>query len=530
MDVSLGKYRVESRLGGGGMAEVFRGATVGAEGFSRRVAIKRVLPGFSENPQFAKMFVAEAQISSRLQHPNIVSVLDFDRDPEQRLFLVMELVDGVDLDTLLQTGAVPVSVVIYVLVEMLRGLGYAHNLPPSEIGDPTDMRGLVHRDVSPHNVLLSWEGAVKVSDFGIAKAREASSATASVFIKGKPAYMSPEQANGSPLDGRSDLFAVGIMLWEMISGRRLFVGGDTRETLAQVLFAPISWPRQHRPDVPPDLEQIAMRLLDRDINARFASAEDVIDALLACVDAPKGGRDDLIAVMAARFPQLAPVRLRRGSAIRAPGESGPTMKPPPPMHGAAGSIPFTPPAGSAISPAMGAMMSAPTRTLHRDGSVPNVAAAPVTETSSHKMLLAMIALLAIVVGGAAFVVTHRRVAMPALVTAAPAAVAVVAAPDAAAISPPLDAATVVPPDAAPVEAPAPAAVAPAAKKFGRLKISVEPWAMVHVDGANVGQTPIDIRITAGTHHVVLENDATKPILRTVTVSDGKTSLIDLKIP
>ena len=99
-----------------------------------------------------------------------------------------------------------------------------------------------------------------------------------------------------------------------------------------------------------------------------------------------------------------------------------------------------------------------------------------------------------------------------------------------AISPPLDAATVVPPEAAPVEAPAPAAVAPAAKKFGRLKISVEPWAMVHVDGANVGQTPIDIRITAGTHHVVLENDATKPILRTVTVSDGKTSLIDLKIP
>ena len=544
MDVSLGKYRVESRLGGGGMAEVFRGATVGAEGFSRRVAIKRVLPGFSENPQFAKMFVAEAQISSRLQHPNIVSVLDFDRDPEQRLFLVMELVDGVDLDTLLHTGPVPVSVVIYVLVEMLRGLGYAHNLPPSDLGDPNDMRGLVHRDVSPHNVLLSWEGAVKVSDFGIAKAREASAATASVFIKGKPAYMSPEQANGSPLDGRSDLFAVGIMLWEMLSGRRLFVGGDTRETLAQVLFAPISWPRQHRPDVPADLELIAMRLLDRDINARFPSAEDVIDALLACADAPKGGRDDLIAVMAARFPQLAPARQRRGSAMRAPGDSGPTVKPyaTPPASNAVGTIPFTPPAGSAISPAMGAMMSAPTRTLHRDESKPVAVAATSAIPKPSKLVIAVLVSLAVAVAGGAFVVTHRRVAATASTPPAPVAAAVVVTADAAVVAAPPDAHVAAPPDAhvaalpdaAPlphaVVASAPAALGPAAKKFGRLKISVEPWALVNVDGANVGQTPIDIRITVGTHRVVLENDSTTPIVRTVVVTDGKTALIDLKLP
>src|SRR5207344_3278205 len=127
------------------------------------------------------------------------------------------------------------------------------------------LRGIVHRDVSPHNVLLSWEGAVKVSDFGIAKARQASEATASVFIKGKPAYMSPEQANGQPLDGRSDLFAVGVMLWEMLAGRRLFTAEDTRATLAAVLFGQITRPRMLRADIPKDLERVTMKMLEREL-------------------------------------------------------------------------------------------------------------------------------------------------------------------------------------------------------------------------------------------------------------------------
>src|SRR4051812_39436405 len=143
-----GKYRLDARLGGGGMAEVFVGSTVGAEGFTRKVAIKKVLPGFSDNPQFSQMFVTEAQISSRLQHPNIVSVMDFDRDDESRLFLVMEMVEGKDLDALNSPGLLPFQVVIYVVTEALRGLGYAHDLP---VG--ADVRGVVHRDVSPHNVL-----------------------------------------------------------------------------------------------------------------------------------------------------------------------------------------------------------------------------------------------------------------------------------------------------------------------------------------------------------------------------------------
>ncbi|HWU88284.1 MAG TPA: protein kinase, partial [Kofleriaceae bacterium] len=301
------------------MAEVFLASTMGAEGFSRRVAIKRVLPGFSDNEAFARMFVDEAQLSSQLVHPNIVSVLDFDRDAEQRLFLVMELVEGKDLDALLATGLLPIPVVIYVIAEVLGGLGYAHDLP---VG--SGVRGLVHRDVSPHNVLLSWAGAVKVSDFGIAKARAASEATASVFIKGKPAYMSPEQANGQPLDGRSDLFAVGIMLWEMLLGRRLFVAEDTRSTLAAVLFGQIPRPRSLRGDVPKDLERVVMRLLERDLPARYATAEEAIAELRECDDAPKAGRELLTATLAERFPAEAPVRHSQQRARSAPGGRGAT--------------------------------------------------------------------------------------------------------------------------------------------------------------------------------------------------------------
>ena len=340
------------------MAEVFAGSAVGAEGFSRKVAIKRVLPGFSEHAGFARMFIAEARISSQLVHPNIVSVLDFDRDPDGRLFLVMELVDGKDLDALLATGLLPFGAVIFVVGEILRGLGFAHDLPMG-----SGMRGVVHRDISPHNVLLSWEGAVKVSDFGIAKARAASEATASVFVKGKPAYMSPEQANAQPLDGRSDLFAVGIMLWEMLVGQRLFVAEDTRATIAAVLFGQIPRPRTVRPEVPKDLERVVMRLLERDLPVRYATAEDAIADLMACADAPRGGREELIAVLAERFPDEAPVRQ---SIARA--RAADTLPSPPPFAITAATRTATGDTSSIATPVdtapgLGTVRSAPTATF-----------------------------------------------------------------------------------------------------------------------------------------------------------------------
>jgi hypothetical protein len=324
--ILAGRYELERRLGGGGMAEVFLARSVGKEGFSRHVAIKRVLAHLATDEAFAKMFVAEAQMCARLVHPNIVSVLDFDRDEEGRPFLVIELVDGPSLAELADAGALPVGAALHLVAELLRGLAYAHDLP----GDG-DLHGVVHRDISPHNVLLSWEGAVKVSDFGIAKARAASGVTASELLKGKPAYMSPEQANGEPLDGRSDLFAVGVVLWEMLVGRSLFAGHTTQETLARVLFAPIPSPRSIRSEVPADVDAIVMKLLAREKHDRYADAGDAIAALVACEDHPRDGREQLVALLADRFADDAPQRRRMladVSTVRTRGEYAPTLPAP----------------------------------------------------------------------------------------------------------------------------------------------------------------------------------------------------------
>jgi serine/threonine protein kinase len=296
---AVGRYQVDARLGGGGMAEVFRGHVVGAEGFSRPVALKRVLAGLAANPAFSDMFIKEAQISSQLRHPNVVAVQDFDRDEEGGLFLVMELVEGKDLAQLLASGPLPIGVTLYIVTEILRGLGYAHDLSVSAGADTISMKGVIHRDVSPHNVLLSWAGEVKVSDFGIAKAREHSAASASLSIKGKPAYMSPEQATGEPLDGRSDLFAVGITLWEMLTGERLFVG-TTQEVIAQVLYRDIPPPSSVRP-VPAEVDAIVMRLLTRPRAQRYLRSEDALADLLQCAQLPRDGRGALTALLCSRY-------------------------------------------------------------------------------------------------------------------------------------------------------------------------------------------------------------------------------------
>ena len=304
-DLIKGKYLLERCIGRGGMAEVFAGRAVGAAGFSQRVAIKRILPVHGRDAGFREMFVAEAQLSALLRHPNIVRVSDFDEDEAGCLFLVMEYVDGVDLDGLVRTGLLPLPAILFVTAEILRGLAHAHELPFVE-GGP---RGLVHRDVSPQNVLLSWDGAVLVSDFGIAKARMATQAGVSFLIKGKPAYMSPEQAGGLALDGRSDVFAVGIMLWEMLCGEALFHDpDDMRATLAAVMFGDAPWPssRTRRP-IPDDIARATMRMLRRDREER-PDAAGALAALTACADYPRSGREALAALLPERLPERAPRR------------------------------------------------------------------------------------------------------------------------------------------------------------------------------------------------------------------------------
>ncbi len=536
----LGKYQLDHRLGGGGMAEVFIAHTVGAEGFSRKVAIKRVLPGFSDNPAFAKMFVDEARISARLQHPNVVSVLDFDRDYEGRLFLVMEFIEGKDLDALMSTGLLPFPVAIFVTTEILRGLGYAHDLPITA-GQPghDGMRGIVHRDVSPHNVLLSWEGALKVSDFGIAKARSASDATASEFIKGKPAYMSPEQANGERLDGRSDLFAVGVMLWEMLCGRRLFVGEDTRTTLAAVLFGTIPRPRSIRPDVPKDLEKVVMKLLERDLPARYRTAELAIADLLECHNAPKSGREQLIRLMTERFPHDAPFRQSRSNPGLTPVSTH--------VAHAATIVGHLPQSGQhamgIAQPAasIGAMRSAKTGTLGPAGGI-----------SLGKKIGLALAVVAIATAVAFTIVTlasTKKDATPAAGSAIASApldagdAADATTTDAAALAPPpVDAAVASSPidasappvdgasSTSPVDAAGPssgsAQVRPVAKKYGFLEIITHPVMTATLDDGRSQDTPVrnpPWKVTVGKHKVKFSNGET----RSVVIHEGKTAKIEI---
>lgn len=293
------RYILDERIGAGGMAEVFRGRCVGINDFSRGVAIKRMFGGHASS-QFQEMFAAEARMTSQLVHPNIVSVVDFDRDHDGVLCLVMELVDGCDLARLSKTGVLPFEVVSYVIVEALKGLDHAHNFRRDQV------KGIVHRDVSPHNLLLSWHGEVKVSDFGLAKARLGEVATATDGLKGKPAYMSPEQANSETLDGRSDLFAIGTIFWELLVGRPLFASDDTRASLAAILFGTVPPPRQLRADVPRDLERIVLKLLQRDRNNRYASAGKAIVDLLECESSRRASAARLAEVLADRFGRAVP--------------------------------------------------------------------------------------------------------------------------------------------------------------------------------------------------------------------------------
>ncbi len=550
------------------MAEVFLGSTVGAEGFSRRVAIKRVLPGFSENPAFSKMFIDEARISSRLVHPNIVSVVDFDRDPEGRLYLVMELVDGRDLDGLAASGPLPVPLVVFLIAETLRGLGHAHDLPVVDDqmmqGSNTirSMRGIVHRDVSPHNVLLSWEGAVKVSDFGIAKARSASSATASEFIKGKPAYMSPEQANGEALDGRSDLFAVGVMLWELLVGRRLFVGEDTRATLAAVLFGQIPRPRSLRSEVPKDLERVIMKMLERELPARYPNAEAAIQDLMQCSAAPRDGRELLKKTLAERFPHQAPVRHSVASSRAGAPQPSPPQQPPyapqqpyPPQPLPPHLQPTHQPANQqtvadgnigrptphVALPSIGAARGAQTGTMQPPLYV-GPAARPLPAGHGRKGKRAVI--IASVIAGAAVLfaviaTVSRGGTKKTLIVAqgsagampGPSVDAAARGPDASPLPPPVDAAV--------LDAPAPVpdagagdtkkdatVVRPGEKRMGRLVVKAFPVLTVFVDNKKIHDTPVDMPLSVGKHKLRLVNSEGNPEGLTVTIEENKATTID----
>ena len=273
------KYRVVKRLESGGMAEVFIGEAFRVQGFKKRVAIKRVLPHLAQNDAFIGMFLDEARLGARMNHGNIVSVIDIGA-ADNTYFIVMEYVDGANLKTVMESfrrrgQRFPLKEAIYMGMEACRALSYAHELI-DEDGVPL---GIVHRDVSPPNILISRRGETKMMDFGLAKATTQLEKTDPGVVKGKFSYLSPEAALGREVDARADLFALGIVLWEMLSGRRLFLGESDFETVKLVQAADVPSLSRINPAVDEEFEAIIGRALARDRDERFHSAREMGDAL-----------------------------------------------------------------------------------------------------------------------------------------------------------------------------------------------------------------------------------------------------------
>jgi serine/threonine-protein kinase len=275
----LGDYLLLERLGVGGMAEVFVAEREGPYGFVKRVALKRILPGLAADRRFAEMFCDEARVSAALNHPNIVQVLDFG-ECDGELFMAMEFVEGVTVAKLLRMAAsakrpIPMAIALYVVHEVLRGLDYAHEARDEE-GRPLR---LVHRDVSPGNMLLGFSGEVKLSDFGIARSEVVARRTHPGELKGKMGYMSPEQVGGLEIDRRSDLFTAGIVLAELLLLRPLFQGKNELETLTRINRVDLGVLERHGQGLPRGVRTVLDRALQRDPNRRFASAGQFADAL-----------------------------------------------------------------------------------------------------------------------------------------------------------------------------------------------------------------------------------------------------------
>jgi serine/threonine protein kinase len=273
------RYQIVRKLDMGGMAEIFLGRAQSIEGIERPVAIKRVLPSLALNEQFMAMFLDEARLSMQLTHANIVQVFDVGR-ASGTIFIVMEFVEGYNLRRLFQRASergfrVPIEIACHLVIEVCKGLTHAH--------EKIDAKGrhlkIVHRDLSPPNILVSKSGEVKITDFGLAKALTQATVTDPGIVKGKYSYLSPEAAKGQQVDHRADIFALGICLWELLANRRLFMGSDDAATVDLVRDARVPSLAKLNKSVTQEFERLVMRSLARDPHHRFTSAAEFGDAV-----------------------------------------------------------------------------------------------------------------------------------------------------------------------------------------------------------------------------------------------------------
>ncbi len=310
----VGRYGIHAEIARGGMATVHVGRLMGPVGFSRTVAVKRLHAEYAKDPEFVAMFLDEARLAARVQHPNVVSIIDVVAERGQ-LLLVMDYVQGESLSRLLRAEAEGRStpdprIVVKIMSEVLAGLHAAHEAR-NERGEPL---GIVHRDVSPQNIIVGTDGVSRLIDFGVAKAAGRIQTTRDGRIKGKIAYMAPEQIRGAALDGRTDVYAASAVLWECLVGRRLFTGEDA-SLMYSVLTVPIPPPRSVNPEVDPALDAVVIKGLQKSPARRHATALEMADVLEAAI-APASSRE-----VARWVESLAAKTLRERAGLVAEVES-----------------------------------------------------------------------------------------------------------------------------------------------------------------------------------------------------------------
>jgi len=270
----FGRYYLLRHIATGGMAEIFLSKQIGLEGFEKLLVVKKILNQYLENEEFITMFLDEARLAAKLDHPNIVRIYDLGKQ-EKNYYIAMEYIPGEDLRTILrkvskQSKLVPQQHSLHIVSSVCEALDYAHKKKNSA-GEPL---GVIHRDISPQNVMVSYEGNVKLLDFGIAKASTQSNETEAGVLKGKYAYMSPEQAKGQKLDNRSDIFSVGILLFELLTNHRLFKAASQLDTLKKLVYEEIPSPKEFNEDITDELEKIVMKALSKDLDKRYTTARE----------------------------------------------------------------------------------------------------------------------------------------------------------------------------------------------------------------------------------------------------------------
>ena len=274
----IGPYRLVKKIAQGGMAELFVAEYERIDGFRRTVAIKRVLPHLAQNRDFINMFIREARLAAILQHPNIVQIVDFGKINDT-YFIAMDYIRGKNLAEIMSSMAKGMTAdqSVFIITQILKGLEFSHTKKNDKTKEPLN---IVHRDISPQNMLISFLGEVKITDYGISKASSEPSLTQAGVIKGKVSYMSPEQALGQTVDKQTDIYALGIVFYETLTGQRLFQFASDLEAIKSIPTVKVEQVKKSRPDIPDELNRIVMKCLEKDKSLRYQSAQEVYDDLI----------------------------------------------------------------------------------------------------------------------------------------------------------------------------------------------------------------------------------------------------------